>query len=311
MIPIYSADPLQLLTRDVISKCQSINKAHKAHLESARHLFYYFEALTTSPNIELVHTLINALHDCSNQEGERKIFRVYFLLLKEIFISSYSQLTTEHSSYLEQLKLETYSMNVMRQGLAWKTMGILLQHKLFENHLRAEDIHDALCKLSFPVKAKKTLFSSTDDSEYPSGLHVWSCIMSAIAHSNTTVPKKCLANVLLGITATHHRLARNSLQVLILAIPSDPVECLKGLHSLLCPKPPDPYAKLKTDPIFMVYVCRAVSIVSRHLTSCLQQVETLIGDIFVALCDMLQSKNKYVLQLGFFLKSQLSPVVRW
>ena len=292
---VYS-DPLQLLINDIISKCQSINKAHKMHLESARHLFYYFDSLTTSPNPELVHTLINALHDCSNQDGEKKIYRVYFLLLKEIFISSYSLLVAEHSAYIEQLHLETYSVNVFRQGLAWKTMGILLQHKLFENHLKPEELHNALCKLSYPVKSKKSMFATTtDDTEYLSGLHIWSCIMSAMAHANQPVPKKCLANVLIAITSTHHRLARNALKVLILAIPSDPVECLKGLHSLLCPKqPPDPYTKLKSDPIFMVYLCRAISVVAMYLTKHLAQVETMLGDIFVALCDILQSKNKYV-----------------
>ena len=296
-ITVVYSDPLQLLTKDIISKCQSINKAHKIHLESARHLFYYFDSLTTSPDPELIHTLINALHDCSNQEGEKKIFRVYFLLLKEIFISSYSLLIKEHAPYIEQLKLETYSVNPLRQGLAWKTMGILLQYKLFENHLHPEDVHNALCKLSYPVRSKKSMFASTDDSEYQSGLHIWSCIMSAIAHSHAPVPKKCLANVLVAITSTHHRLARNALKVLILAIPSDPIECLKGIHSLLCPKPPDPYVKLKSDPIFMVYVCRAISIATIHLTKHLPQVETLMGDIFVALCDPLQSKNKYAVTL--------------
>ena len=291
MTGAYPED-LQILITDIGNKCQSINKAHKAHLESARQLFFYFEALTTTPDKALIRTLITAIHDCSNQDGERKIFRVYFLLLKEIFISSYARLQSEHEAYIEQLTLETYSTNVFRQSLAWKTIGIMLQHKIFEKHLSVADVQDALCKLSYPIPAKKSIFGAADDTEYHLGLHLWACIMSAIAHTNSIVPEKCLKNILLGIKSSHHRLARNSLQALILAIPSNPIEALKGIHALVCSKAPDPYAKLKSDQLFMVYLCRAISTLAVFLPSYLQQDDAHFTEIFVRICDILQSKNK-------------------
>ena len=244
--------------------------------------------------------LLGALSQCSDHDVERKLYRTYHLILRDIFLNKHVFLQPQFASFTVDIRKGIASKSLIRSGLCWKSFGIFCNPKYrdYNSTLQSNEIFDAIIAQKEFKKQPKTLFSNAStEGDVTTSLYFSSCLASSAFHSQDVPPLTCMQNISLWCSSSYLPLARNALKLVARMTSLHPIESSSFLLTLLS-SPPE---TVKTDALSFTLLMKAVTSLAMPIFSRLHsaEVETVYTDIMYQICTLLQTKNKYFYSFFF------------